>query len=164
MELRLSSGQLELGPGLSLAKEENSKLKKEFKVQVDLINELNNRIDFKDAEIQKMRSEMNWDKCEFQAETSAHEKIENFACTICEFKSEKEYDLVLQISSNHPLNYDKKCEFAAEGKDQVGNLKKFLWHLSVEHFSGTKIFKCSDFLYTTKKLTKTRKCKKLSIH
>ena len=138
-------------------KEENSKLKKEFKVEGDLINELNNRNDSKDAEIQKMRSEMNCDKCEFQAETSAYEKTENFACTKCEFNSEKEYDLELHISTNHQLNYDRKCEFEAEGKDQVENLKKSLWHLSVEHFSGKKIFKCSDFLYTTKKVNQNKK-------
>ena len=146
-------------------REENSKLKKEFKVKDDLINKLNNKIDSKDEEIQKMRSEMNWNKCEFQAVTSAHEKNpENFACTKCKFNSEKEYDLELHISTNHQLNYDRKCEFEAEGKDQVENLKNFLRHLSVEHFSGTKIFRCSDFLYTTKKSTKARKSNKLSIH
>ena len=107
-------------------REENSKLKKEFKVKDDLINKLNNKIDSKDEEIQKMRSEMNCDKCDFQAETSAHEKTENFACTKCEFNSEKEYDLELHMSTNHPLNYDKKCEFEAEGKDHVENLTKFL--------------------------------------
>ena len=40
-------------------KEENSKLKKEFNVKDNLINELNNRIDSKDSEIQKISSEMN---------------------------------------------------------------------------------------------------------
>ena len=63
----------------------------------------------KDAEIQTIRSEMNCDICEFQAETSAHEKTKNFACTKCESKSKKEYHVEVHISTNHPLYYDKKC-------------------------------------------------------
>ena len=93
---------------------------------------------------------------------SIHEK--NFVCTKCELDFKKEYDLKLHISTNHPVNRNDKCDFQAEGQGQVENLKAFLTHLSVKHLSGTKTFKCSDFVYTTRKSTKPRKSKNLSAH
>ena len=79
-----------------------------------------------------------------------HEKTEKFLCSICEFSSMKRHDLELHTSTKHSVNLDDKCDFKTEGQNQVKDLKIFLMHLSTKHLSGTKVFKCSDFLSRTR--------------
>ena len=69
--------------------------------------------------------------------------------SICEFSSKKIHDLELHTITK----LDNKCNFKTEPSRIFTYLK---------HLSGTKVFKCSDFLCSTRNSTKTRKSKNIS--
>ena len=66
--------------------------------------------------------------------------------SICEFSSKKIHDLELHTITK----LDNKCDFKTEPSQIFTYLK---------HLSGTKVFKCSDFLSRTRNSTKTRESK-----
>ena len=122
----------------------------EFKVLMDENDDLK-------VEIKNLKAE----KVDLVKKLELKDSLSNFACTKCEYSSKKEYDLEIHISTNHPANSYNKCHFQTEGENQVENLTTFLRHLSIEHLSGKKSFKCSDFIIT-RTSTKMRKSKDTS--
>ena len=111
-------------------KEENNRLKAEkarFLIQInnkdsDEMKDLSEKINLQESVIQKFKSMLKCDKCDFQAESltefNFHQSVKHpvkatkghLKCTTCDFKAKKQLDLELHESIKHPKNNFKNHE------------------------------------------------------